>query len=101
MGLTMPTAWRYGSPGAMPPAAVNAFNSLIHTIASQSESSWSIFELFKAKFNSGYSGSSSESWAISDLHTGMMAAADNAPLFISAFCVGGHLAVRIWNERFQ
>ena len=35
VGLTMPTAWRYGSPGAMPPAAVNAFNSLIHTIASQ------------------------------------------------------------------
>ncbi len=88
MGLTMPTAWRYGSPGAMPPAAVNAFNSLIHTIASQSESSWSIFELFKAKFNSGYSGSSSESWAISDLHTGMMAAADNAPVFISAFWDG-------------
>jgi hypothetical protein len=41
VGLTMPTAWRYGSPGAMPSAAVNAFNSLIHTIASQSESAWS------------------------------------------------------------
>lgn len=88
MGLTMPTAWRYGSPGAMPPVAANAFNSLVHTIAGQSDSSWSIFELFKAKFNGGYSNSSSESWAISDLHTGMMAAAENAPAFISAFWDG-------------
>lgn len=88
MGLTMPTAWRYGSPGGMPLAAVDAFNSLIHTIPSQSESSWSIFELFKAKFSGGYSTSSSESWAISDLHDGMVAAADNAPVFISAFWDG-------------
>lgn len=88
MGLTMPTAWRYGSPGAMLPTAANAFNSLIHTIAGQTDSSWAIFELFKAKFNGGYSNSSSESWAISDLHTGMMAAAENAPVFISAFWDG-------------
>ncbi len=88
VSLTMPTAWRYGSPGGMPPAAVNAFNSLVHTIAGQSESSWSIFELFKSKFRGGYLWSSSESWAISDLHTGMMAAADNAPVFISAFWDG-------------
>jgi hypothetical protein len=33
MRLTTPTAWRYGSPGSMPPAAVNAFNSLVHKIA--------------------------------------------------------------------
>lgn len=71
MGLTMPTAWRYGSPGAMPPAAANAFNSLVHTIAGQTDSSWSVFELFKSKFNGGYSRSSDESWAINDLHTGM------------------------------
>lgn len=88
MGLTMPTAWRYGTPGSMPPVAVNAFNSLIHTIAGQTESSWSIFELFKAKFNGGSSNSSSESWAISDLHDAMMAAAGNAPVFISAFWDG-------------
>ncbi len=84
----MPTAWRYGSPGTMPPAAANAFNSLVHTIAGQADSSWAIFELFKAKFSGGYSRSSSESWAISDLHTGMMAAAENAPAFISAFWDG-------------
>ncbi|KAB2737439.1 hypothetical protein [Brucella anthropi] len=88
MTLTMPTAWRYGSPGAMPPAAVNAFNSLVHSIASQSESSWSIFEMFKAKFNGGQSWSSSESWAISDLHSAMTSAGNNAPVFISAFWDG-------------
>jgi hypothetical protein len=84
----MPTAWRFRSPGAMPPAAVNAFNSLVHTIAGQSESSWSIFETFKAKFNGGYSSSSSESWAITDLHNAMMHAANNAPVFVSAFWDG-------------
>lgn len=88
MGLTMPTAWRYGSPGTMPPEAANAFNSLVHTIAGQTDSSWAVFELFKAKFSGGYSRSSNESWAVSDLHTSMMAAAENAPAFISAFWDG-------------
>lgn len=64
MALTMPTASLYDSPGAMPPVAVNAFNSLVHSIASQSEASWPIVELFKAKFTGGQSWSSSESWAI-------------------------------------
>lgn len=84
----MPTAWRYGSPGEMPPAAVHAFNSLVHTIAGQSESAWSVFELFKTKFSGGCPTSSSESWAISDLHDIMMAAAGNAPLFVAAFWGG-------------
>lgn len=88
MGLNMPTAWRFGSPGAMEIGAVNAFNSLVHAIASQSGSSWDIFELFKAKFSGGYSASSSESWAISDLHNYMVAASSNAATFISAFWDG-------------
>ncbi|TCV69334.1 hypothetical protein [Neorhizobium sp. S3-V5DH] len=88
MGLSMPTAWRFGSPGAMEIEAVNAFNSLVHAIASQSGSSWDIFELFKAKFSGGYSASSSESWAISDLQNYMVAASSNAATFISAFWDG-------------
>ena len=84
----MPTAWRYGTQVPMEPAAAHAFNSLIHMIASQTESSWSIFELFKAKFNGGQSSSSSESWAISDLHGSMINAGQNAPTFISAFWDG-------------
>lgn len=96
LSLSMPTDWRYGSPGEMPPAAVHAFNSFVHTIAAQSESSWSVFELFKAKFSGGCATSSSESWAISDLHGIMMGAADNAPVFIAAFW-GGCVQVK---ERF-
>lgn len=88
MGLSMPTAWRYGSPGAMGIGVVNAFDSLIHAIASQSGSSWDIFELFKAKFSGGYSASSSESWAISDLHNSMVGASSNAATFVSAFWDG-------------
>lgn len=88
MGLSMPTAWRYGSPGAMGIEVVNAFNSLVHAIASQSGSSWDIFELFKGKFSGGYSVSSNESWAISDLHKCMMAASNNAATFVSAFWDG-------------
>ena len=87
VSLTMPTAWRYGSPGAIPASAVGAFNSLVHAIAGQSEASWSIFETFTAKFGS-CSTSSSESWAISDLHSAMAAAARNAPVFISSFWDG-------------
>ena len=81
MGLTMPTVWRYGSPVAMPIFAVNAFNTLIHTIAAQSKLSWSIFELFKAKFNGVYPSSSCESWAISNLHSAM----ERASLHVSIF----------------
>jgi hypothetical protein len=96
MTLSMPAAWRYGAAVPMAPAAVHAFNALVHTIASQAESSWAIFELFKAKFTGGHNRSSNESWAISDLHTAMMAAADNAATFIAAFwdgcaqVAGGH-----------
>jgi len=47
-----------------------------------------ILELFKAKFNGGASWSSSESWAIGDLHNAMNGAADNAATFIAAFWDG-------------
>lgn len=87
MSLTMPTAWRYGAPGALPAPAASEFNSLVHTIAKQTNESWGILELFKTKFGSS-STSSSESWAVSDLYTAMMAAAENAPLFISSFWEG-------------
>ncbi|MGI4794256.1 MAG: hypothetical protein ACRYG8_09285, partial [Janthinobacterium lividum] len=88
MSLKMPVTWRYGSPGPIEPAAVNEFSTLVHTIAGQSGSPWGIFEMFKAKFTGGYSRSSSESFAISDLHRDMMAASENAATFISAFWDG-------------
>lgn len=83
----MPAQWRFRSPGPINTQAMNACNSLVHTIASQSESSWGIFELFKSKFG-GSGWSSSESWAIGDLHSLMAAMADNAPAFIAAFWDG-------------
>lgn len=88
MTLAMPAAWRYGAPVSMAPPGVHAFNALIHTIAAQADSSWDIFELFKSKFSGGQGWSSNESWAISDLHTAMMAASDNAATFIAAFWDG-------------
>jgi len=72
----------------MSTSAVMAFDSLIHKIANQSQSPWAIFELFEAKFSGGYSTSSSESWAISDLDRSMRAASANAPVFIDAFWNG-------------
>ncbi len=80
----MPPQWRFRSPGPIELQAAHAFNSLAHTIAAQSGSSWSIIELFKSKFGGG-GRSSNESWAISDLHVLMIDAAENAPAFIAAF----------------
>lgn len=71
----------------MDPAAVNDFYQLILKITGQGNS-WSLLELFKSKFNGGSPTSSSESWAMSDLHSGMHGAARNAPAFIDAFWSG-------------
>ncbi|WP_420606537.1 hypothetical protein [Novosphingopyxis sp.] len=88
VSLNIPAKWRFGSPGELDQQGVNAFNSLIHTIAAQAESSWEILELFKAKFNGGASWSSNESWAIGDLQNAMSNSADNAATFIAAFWDG-------------
>lgn len=71
----------------MPASAVNDFNGLVHTIAAQGDT-WDLLELFKTKFAGGASWSSSESWAVSDLHGKMHGAAENAPVFIAAFWDG-------------
>jgi hypothetical protein len=85
--LEMPSEWRFGNPGELDPAAVNAFYDLVRKVAGQGNS-WSIIELFKSKFNGGTSWSSSESWAVSDLHSAMHGGASNAPAFIDAFWTG-------------
>ena len=85
--LQMPSSWRFGSPGPLPPAAVSSFNELVHKIAAQGET-WNLIELFKAKFAGSWSRSSTESWATSDLHDRMLEAAANAPVFIAAFWSG-------------
>ena len=82
--LEMPSSWRFGDPGELDPAAVNDFYHLILKITGQDDS-WSLLELFKSKFGGGFSRSSTESWAMSDLHSAMHGAANNAPAFIDAF----------------
>lgn len=85
--LEMPSSWRFGDPGELDPAAVNDFYHLVLKITGQGDS-WSLLELFKSKFSGARSRSSSESWAMSDLHSGMHGAASNAPVFIDAFWSG-------------
>jgi hypothetical protein len=84
--LNFNPAWRFDSPGPMPPAATNAFAALIIRLAQGRQS---LLEHFKVYF-AGAAGrvsntSSSASWAQSDLGSDMADAAENAPLFIEAF----------------
>ncbi|MEI9416133.1 MULTISPECIES: hypothetical protein [Mesorhizobium] len=81
--------WRFDSPGEMPRAVVNEFNSLAGIIASQGPSRKRILEHFKSYFSNSYGAtaysSSDVSWAESDLYDSMVSAGQNAPLFIDAF----------------
>ena len=85
--LEFPSEWRFGDPGGIAPDTVNDFYHLILKIAGQGDT-WTLLELFKSKFNGGSSSSSSESWAMSDLHGAMHGADSNAPAFIDAFWSG-------------
>lgn len=82
-------AWRFDSPGEIPRAVVNEFNSLVGVIASEGPSRKGILEHFKSFFSNSYgataSSSSNISWAGSDLYNSMVAAGQNAPPFIDAF----------------
>jgi hypothetical protein len=84
--LEFESSWRFGSPGPAPQGVVHAFRDFIEKIAAQGDS-WRIAERFKSYFG-GAGGSSSESWAWSDLNDRMQRAAENAPLFIEAFYEG-------------
>jgi hypothetical protein len=81
--LQLPPEWVFGSPGALPSAAVEEFLSLILRVANQGES-WAVLEHFKSAFGTS-SRSSSASWALSDLRDAMDRSAENAPVFIANF----------------
>jgi hypothetical protein len=91
MPLKFPATWRFESPGPLPQGVSRDFSDLIGKITTQGDA-WSILEDFKGHFASaaGYaaSGSSSMSWAQSDLDSAMGHAQENAPLFIEAFYNG-------------
>jgi hypothetical protein len=87
--------WRFSPPAdgqwynqTIPNAAVEEFFQLVMKVTTQGDA-WAILEHFKAYFcpvaGTSYTGSSSMSWAESDLHTSMRRAAENAPLFLEAF----------------
>jgi len=81
-------AWRFNTPGAIPPEVSADFADLIGKIATQGDRQ-TILEHFKAYFASAAgttaSWSSSVSWAETDLRTYMTQAEENAPLFVEAF----------------
>lgn len=91
--LRMNPDWQFDSPGPIASGVVGAFSAFISRITAQGEQQ-PIFERFKRHFAGAagvpYYASSSASWAASDLDRVMSEAADNAPLFIDAFCAACH-----------
>jgi len=87
--LKFNNAWRFDSPRAAPPGLVRDVSDLIGRIAAQGGSRQRILEHFKNHFSraagSILSWSSNESCADTDLDRDIGYAANNAPLFISAF----------------
>jgi hypothetical protein len=81
-------SWRFTSPGKIPDGVQDDFFGLITKVVAQGERQ-RLLEHFKHYFANAAglssSWSSSESWAMTDLHTAMSEAAANAPLFIEAF----------------
>jgi len=90
--LQFENAWRYESPGAMPPEIVEAVFSQVIARTAMQGSRQDLYEFFKRCFAPAAaqtaSRSSSESWAESDLRDYMHSAAANAALFVEALYDG-------------
>jgi hypothetical protein len=86
--LKFPPAFRFASPGAIAEGVVEDYFDLIKKVAAQGNRQ-NLIEHFKRYFSNAAgiasSRSSNESWAISDLHSSMESAAENAATFIEAF----------------
>ena len=90
--LKFESSWRFTSPGPVSAGLVNTFYDYIEKIAPQAEDTKRFVERCRMFFG-GIGGSSSESWAWTDLDQSMRAYAQNAPLFIDAFYQLCHEAV--------
>lgn len=90
--LKIDPQWEEDSPGPIPPEVFQDFLHLIRRMSGQAARPQRVLELFKREFaacvGETASPSSSESWAATDMENMMSAAADNAALFIQAFCSG-------------
>jgi hypothetical protein len=86
--LKFNSAWRFESPGPIPPDVAREFSDLIGKITTQGDVQ-PILELFKSYFASAAgttsNWSSSAGWAQTDLESYISEAEANAPLFIEAF----------------
>jgi hypothetical protein len=84
--------WRFDSPGAIAPGAVEGFFGFISQIVSQFQTQKLTYEFFKQRFagpaNEQFRSSSNLSFAEGNLRYYMEKAAANAPLFIEAFYDG-------------
>lgn len=81
-------AWRFDTPGSVPPGLVSDFADLIGKVATQGNRQ-GFLEHYKTYFAAAAGAtatwSSNASWADTDLQNYMGQAAANAPLFIEAF----------------
>lgn len=82
--LKFDKSWRFNSPGPAPLGVIRDFYGLIEKIVAQGDA-WAVVEQCKDSFG-GSGTSSSLSWAWTDLSNLMDSMAENAPLFIDAFC---------------
>ena len=85
--------WAFDSPGLIPREILRETRTLIGQIALRASSAKDVYETFKSHFvaargESSTYGSSSTSWAETDMEREMDDAAGNAPLFIVAFADG-------------
>lgn len=84
--------WEEDSPGPIPSEVFDEFLQLIIRMSNYTSRPQGVLELFKRDFAASIgqtaNRSSSVEWAISDLESSMRDAADNAALFIQAFCKG-------------
>jgi hypothetical protein len=74
--------WKYAP---LPAEADRAFRSIIEGICRRSRNSWDVYETFKSSF--GWTGgSTSESWAASDMFTALSSSQSNPAIYVVSFC---------------
>lgn len=74
--------WKYAP---LPAEAGRAFRSIIEGICRRSRNAWDVFETFKSSFGWA-AGSSSESWAESDMSKALSSCQSNPAIYVVSFC---------------
>jgi predicted Ser/Thr protein kinase len=88
MPLKYPAAWKFdGFPHRMPDEADGEFFALVKAIAEGAEYPKGVYEDFKSAFGVD-AGSTSASWAVTDLVGAMEVTRDNAARYVASFYTG-------------